>query len=74
MFKKICLFHSRIKKSLHQNENNIPNFPHTNPLGREETMVYPKNQGNPDFSLNIHSKSYLEIIIKRHSNQLTFQF
>jgi len=47
--KELCLFHSRIKQSLHQNEYNIPNFPHSNPLGRGEIMVYPKNQGNPNF-------------------------
>jgi hypothetical protein len=31
-----------------KNEYNIPNFSHNNPLGRGETMVYPKNQGNPN--------------------------
>jgi hypothetical protein len=49
MLKELCLFHSRIKQSLHQNEYNIPNFSHNNPLGKGKTMVYPKNQGNPNF-------------------------
>jgi len=59
MLKELCLFHSRIKQSWHQNEYNIPNFPHSNPIGRGKTMVQPKNQGKPNLKKKIHSKSYL---------------
>jgi len=52
MLKELCLFHSRIKQS-HQNEYNIPNFPHSNPWGRGEIMVYPKNQVNSNFKKKI---------------------
>ncbi len=45
----------------HYTKTNIifPTSPHSNPLGRGETMVYPKNQGNPNIFLKIHSKSDL---------------
>lgn len=55
----------------HYTKKECTSFPQRHPFKELEKMHYPINKSNPK---NLLNKSYLKILIKRYSNQLTFQF